>query len=126
MQVLLRRACHAERLAQSKALDQRLIDHISRRHDAIVASGLAFHTALPPLTIKLKLDGNPRSGRPPRRVGHNLLLRLSERKHDVLRFLINPNVPFTNNQAERDARMMKLKQKVSGCFRSAQGANDSR
>jgi transposase len=126
MQVLLRRACHAERLAQSKgkALDQRLIDLISRRHDAIVASGLAFHAALPPLTIKLKLDGNPRGGRPPRRVGHNLLLRLSERKHDVLRFLINPNVPFTNNQAERDARMMKLKQKVSGCFRSAQGAND--
>ena len=126
MQVLLRRACHAERLARSKgkALDQRFIDLISRRHDAIVANGLAFHAALPPLTIKLKLDGNPRGGRPPRRVGHNLLLRLSERKHDVLRFLTNPNVPFTNNQAERDARMMKLKQKVSGCFRSAQGADD--
>ena len=44
MQVLLRRACHAERLAQSKgkALDQRLIDLISRRHDAIVASVWPF------------------------------------------------------------------------------------
>jgi transposase len=126
MQVLLRRACHAERLAQSKgkALDQRLIDLISRRYDAIVAEGLAFHLTLPALATKLKLDGSPRGGRPPRRVGHNLLLRLSERKPDVLRFLTNPDVPFTNNQAERDARMMKLKQKISGCFRSVQGADD--
>jgi transposase len=126
MQVLLRRACHAERLARTKekAPDQRLIHLISRRYDAIVAKGLAFHAALPALAIKLKLDGSPRGGRPPRRVGHNLLLRLSERKPDVLRFLTNPNVPFTNNQAERDARMMKLKQKISGCFRSVQGADD--
>ena len=126
MQVLLRRACHAEHLARNKqqAPSQRLIDLISRRYDAIVASGLAFHEALPALAIKLKLDGSPRGGRPPRRVGHNLLMRLSERKQDVLRFLTNPDVPFTNNQAERDARMMKLKQKISGCFRSVQGADD--
>ena len=126
MQVLLRRACHAEHLARNKekAPDQRLIDLISRRYDTIVAKGLAFHVALPALAIKLKLDGSPRGGRPPRRVGHNLLLRLSERKQDVLRFLTNPDVPFTNNQAERDARMMKLKQKISGCFRSVQGADD--
>jgi transposase len=126
MQVLLRRACHAEHLARSrgKAPGQRLIDLISRRYDTIVARGLAFHEALPALAIKRKLDGNPRGGRPPRRVGHNLLLRLSERKPDVLRFLTNPDVPFTNNQAERDARMMKLKQKISGCFRSVQGAED--
>jgi transposase len=63
-------------------------------------------------------------GRPPRRVGHNLLLRLSSRKPDVPRFLTNPSVPFTNNLAERDGRMMKLRQKISGGFRSEQGAAD--
>jgi transposase len=126
MQVLLRRTCHAEHLARANetAPDQRLIDLINRRYDAIVAKGLAFHAARPALAVKRRLDGNPRGGRPPRRVGHNLLLRLSERKQDVLRFLTNPDVPFTNNQAERDARMMKLKQKISGCFRSVQGADD--
>ena len=65
-----------------------------------------------------------RRGRPPRRVGHNLLLRLSTRKPDVLRFLADPLVPFSNNLAERDGRMMKLRQKISGGFRSDDGAKD--
>jgi hypothetical protein len=54
----------------------------------------------------------------PARVGHNLLLRLHQRRADVLRFLHDPNVPFTNNQAEADARVMKLRQKISGGFRA--------
>jgi transposase len=77
-----------------------------------------------PLRPVAEAQGRKPRGRKPRRTGHNLLLRLASRKHDVLRFLAEPNVPFTNNQAERDARMMKVKQKVSGGFRSLDGAVD--
>ena len=120
MQRLLRRACHAVNLAHAQDLPLRpeMIALIERCYDAIVADGLAYHRAQPALS-----KAWPR-GPPPRRVGHNLLLRLSTRKADVLRFLTDPSVPFTNNLAERDGRMMKLRQKISGGFRSEQGAAD--
>jgi transposase len=120
MQRLLRRACHAVNLARAQDLPLRpeMIALIERCYNAVVADGLAYHTAQPALT-----KARPR-GPPPRRVGHNLLLRLSTRKADVLRFLTDPSVPFTNNLAERDGRMMKLRQKISGGFRSEQGAAD--
>ena len=126
MQRLLRRACHATHLARDRdaPLKPALVDLIRRRYDATVAEGLAFHEAQPPLAPAAAPGGKRRRGRPPRRTGHNLLLRLETRKDDVLRFLTDPAVPFTNNEAERDGRMMKVRQKISGGFRSEQGARD--
>lgn len=82
-------------------------------YDHILAEGLRFHEHLPPLPAKGKQD------RQPRRTGHNLLVRLHHYKPDVLRFLYDSKVPFTNNDTERDLRMMKCKQKISGGFRSS-------
>ena len=61
MQTLLRRACHVEHLCRDKqqAPDRRLIDLITRRYDAIVASGITFHEGLPALRQKLKQNGTP-------------------------------------------------------------------
>ena len=78
---------------------------------------MTFHESQPPLSP-------PKPGRRKRRIGHNLALRLRDRKCAVLRFLTDLEVPFTNNEAERDLRMMKLRQKISGGFRSGKGAEN--
>lgn len=124
MQRLLRRACHAANLAreQGVTLSPGFVALIARCYDAILTEGFAFHEAQDPLVSAVVQA--KRRGRPKRRTGHNLLLRLLERKPDVLRFLTDPSVPFTNNLAERDGRMMKLRQKISGGFRSVAGAED--
>ena len=87
-----------------------------RLYDAIVRRGLAFHEAQPPFAQK------PKAGKTAKRIGHNLLIRLRDFKDAVLRCLFDPSVPFTNNLAERDIRMMKVKQKISGGFRTLNGA----
>jgi transposase len=117
----LRQACHTANLARQRhqPLQPALLDRLAARYDRILAHGFAFHEGQPPLaTPPGKLRGQPR-----RRAGHNLLRRLRDHKDDALRCLANPAVPFTNNQAERDIRMMKLKQKISGCFCTETGAN---
>jgi len=114
---LLRLACRTKH-RYPEGIPPSLQARLLQLYTQIVARGLAFHQQQVPL---------PRSGtkgRPKRRVGHNLLLRLQSYQADVLRFLNQLEVPFTNNQAERDLRMMKLKQKISGGFRSRKGASD--
>ena len=88
-----------------------------KRYWAAVRHGLAFHRDLPKLAAK----ANPR-GRTKHRPGHNLLQRLKTFQTETLRFLTDFDVPFTNNLAEQDLRMMKVKMKISGAFRTLAGA----
>jgi len=90
---------------------------IAAAYDAALVMGFDLHEGQAPLVRRPGARG-----RPPRRTGHNLLLRLRDCKDDVLRFISDFDVPFTNNQAEQDIRMMKLRMKISGGFRTLAGA----
>ena len=65
---------------------------------------------------------NGKRGRLKRSKARNLLERFINYEDDVLRFMDDIDVPFTNNQGENDIRMTKVQQKISGCFRSMEGA----
>jgi transposase len=67
-------------------------------------------------------DIKKKRGRIKRTKSRNLLERLRDYENDVLRFMENERVPFTNNMGENDIRMTKVQQKISGCFRSMEGA----
>ncbi len=66
--------------------------------------------------------GKPKRGRLKRSKARNLLERLCDYEADTLRFMDYVDIPFTNNLGERDIRMTKVQQKISGCFRSFDGA----
>ncbi len=102
------------KLAQ-RPLESSQLTGLRRQYKAILAQGEKDN----PLRTRTQPQQRGRIKQSP---AVNLLLRLRQHADDVLRFLTDPRVPFDNNQAERDIRMPKLKQKTSGCFRTVNGA----
>jgi transposase len=86
---------------------------LTARYDQCLTDGYAANPTPAP---------NPKRGRPKRGKTLALLDRLRDRKEETLRFLHDRNVPWSNNQAERDIRLIKIQQKVSGGFRTEAGA----
>lgn len=88
----------------------------TRKYQALLREGFAENPQPRP-------PPGPRSrGRPKHTKAQNLLLRLRRHESSVLAFLNDSRVPFTNNLAEQDLRMMKVQQKISGAFRTLEGA----
>ena len=100
------------------AVDPKDISAIEERFYACLKKAIAYHESLDPLVSP---TDKKKRGRKKRRIGHNLAIRLLKFDESVLLFLHDLNVPFSNNEAERDLRMIKVRQKVSGCFRTKQG-----
>ena len=102
------KTCSQSTLSQSERVT------FEKRYTEILAVGMEMN----PL-IRKRTHQRGRQKQSPAR---NLLERLSNYQQEVLRFMYDFQVPFDNNQAERDIRMVKLHQKISGCFRSMAGA----
>jgi transposase len=106
------------RLAGETALPPQKVAQVERLYDRLTAAGLQANP--PP-------DGGwpqAQRGRPKKTKARNLAERFEKRRPEVLAFVYDFRVPFDNNLAERDIRMLKVQQKISGCFRSQSGAED--
>ena len=104
---------HAER--QGNLSKVRQAELIATYH-TLLNQGLKLNPEVP------RPEGKLKRGRVKQSKAHNLVKRLLEHTDAALRFIRDASVPFSNNQAERDLRMAKLKQKISGGFRTEHGA----
>jgi transposase len=122
----IKSAVEQAREAGHSALTEQEQAEYLRRYDRLVRRGLELNPeratrrrqAAPGATAK-KGCGRIRQSE-----AHKLVARLESRRGEVLRFMTDFLVPFENNLAERDLRMVKLQQKIGGCFRSGQGARE--
>jgi transposase len=108
--------CREARQRGAKALTPDQIGQIMADYQAILRSGEAVNPEV------AKKAGQ--CGRTKQTTAFNLLRRLRDHADEVLRFATDLSVPFTNNLGERAIRMPKVKQKISGCFRTIDGANN--
>ena len=111
----MKQAAEEARARDREAIDSDQLAVLVGDYDRWVAQGLAAH----PEGIRV---AGRRGGRVKQSPERCLLIRLRDKREEVLRFAHDLSVPFDNNLAERDLRMIKVQQKVSGCFRSIQGA----
>jgi len=109
----IKNAVDARRLCEKAFLPKAELSKYIKRYGMLVEEGLNENPE------QAKPEG--RRGRAKQTKARLLLLRLHERKEECLRFATDFAAPFDNNQAERDFRMAKVKEKVSGCFRSDKG-----
>jgi hypothetical protein len=98
------------RAAGAERVDDATRARLWARYQRLLADGQAAN--LPPRPARCQ---DPRQRRSP---AAKLLARLDTHRDEVLRLLDDCRVPFDNNQAERDLRMVKLQQKISGCWRT--------
>jgi len=110
MKRLLKETCAVVAKSPSKQLHEQEYKNLRKRYRNILTRG---EKELPPIPAKQ----HGKRGKVAKSDAHNLWERLKEHESAVLLFAKLPHVSFTNNRAERDLRMSKVKQKVSGCFR---------
>ena len=108
----------AYELSQQENLSVEAFTTIEKQYDKIVDEGINKESLFPTLCVV----GTKKRGRKTKSESLKLLECFRNRKKEIMRFLHNKDVPFDNNLAERDLRMIKLKQKISGCFRTRKGA----